>query len=259
MAKDISNFYFTDDDYNTFHKDNATLNTSVIREQRKKVQEKLLDLNRELLYPKILQGGLNLAIHKNPEHITSLSYPCAFNNYRVDWLGIRYGRNSRDIQDLEEIINSLPNYQRTAEDKKLGFQKYACLQVNICYSGIEIGIFHSVPNYAVDRMYMHEHLDDVDLQDKIIAEIKELQGYGYVWNIGNEQENHTFDLDNEKADDFISFYRKYDKDGMWSSMLKHFPRYDEKINNANLLNTCYNIIEQLKPLYELVIWKRGNN
>ena len=44
MAKDISNFYFTDDDYNTFHKDNATLNTSVIREQRKKVQEKLLDL-----------------------------------------------------------------------------------------------------------------------------------------------------------------------------------------------------------------------
>ena len=46
---------------------------------------------------------------------------------------------------------------------------------------------------------------------------------------------------------------------MWSSMLKHFPRYDEKINNANLLNTCYNIIEQLKPLYELVIWKRGNN
>ena len=54
MAKDISNFYFTDDDYNTFHKDNATLNTSVIREQRKKVQEKLLDLNRELLYPKIL-------------------------------------------------------------------------------------------------------------------------------------------------------------------------------------------------------------
>ena len=115
------------------------------------------------------------------------------------------------------------------------------------------------PNYAVDRMYMHEHLDDVDLQDKIIAEIKELQGYGYVWNIGNEQENHTFDLDNEKAEDFISFYRKYDKDGMWSSMLKHFPRYDEKINNANLLNTCYNIIEQLKPLYELVIWKRGNN
>ena len=121
MAKDISNFYFTDDDYNTFHKDNATLNTSVIREQRKKVQEKLFDLNRELLYPKILQGGLNLATHKSPKHITSLTFPYIFNNYRVDWLGIRYGRNSRDIQDLEEIINSLPNYQRTAEDKKLGF------------------------------------------------------------------------------------------------------------------------------------------
>ena len=26
----------------------------------------------------------------------------------------------------------------------------------------------------------------------------------------------------------------------------------------NLTQTCYDIIEQLKPLYELVIWKRGN-
>lgn len=257
MLKDISLLYFTDDDYDVFHKDNASLNTSVIRDARKRVQEKLLTFHRDILYPKILSEGLNLAVHKNPEHITSLIYPCDYNRYRVDWLGIRYGRNAKDIKELDEILSNLPNNERSINDQKVGFQKYACLQVNICYTGLEVGIFHSVPHQAIDRMYMHEHIDDTDLQDKIIEELKKLKGYGYVWNIGNEQENHTFNLDAEKAEDFISFYKSNDREGMWSSMLKSFPRYDENLTEKNLAQTCYDIIEQLKPLYELVIWKRG--
>lgn len=257
MIKDIDDLYFTDEDFDVFEPAKATLNTSDIRDRRKLVQQKLLEFNEQDLYPLINAHNLNLKVHNKPEHITSLAYPCFWNNYRVDWLGIRYGRNSRDIAQLEEIMNTLPNYQRTAEDKKLGFQKYACLQVNVCYSGLEVGIFHSVPNFAVDRMYMHEHLGESQLQTAIINEIKKLKGYGYVWTIGNQYENHVYDLDIEKAEDFIQFYNSYDRDGMWSSMLKHFPRYDDKIDKNHITETCYSIIEQLKPLYELIIWKRG--
>lgn len=264
MVKDINDFYFTDEDYETFTKENAVLNTSVIRERRKRVQEKLLDFNRDVLYPKILQGNLNLAIHSNPEHITSLSYPCAFNQYRVDWLGIRYGRNSRDIQELTEIMKMYTSHRerRASEDPKLGFQKYACLQVNVCSTGVEVGIFHSVPNEAVDRTHMQNVVRyDDELQEKIIEELRKIKGYGYIWTIGNSEENHIFDVDSERPEDFIAFYRNYDREGMWSQMLKHFPKYDERITEDKLAETCYDIIEQLKPLYELVIWKRkgGNN
>ena len=255
MIKDINSFYFTDDDYDIFSRTNATLNTKDIRDKRLHLQEKLLTLNSEL-YPHILQNNLNLSVHQNPEHITSLAYPCAFNCYRVDWLGIRYGRNARDIRDLEKVINNIPNYQKTAEDKRLGFQKYACLQVNVCYSGVEIGIFHSVPNFAVDRLYMHEHLHDKELQQKILNEIKKLKGYGYKWQISNQDYTYTFDLDADNVSNFIDFYKSCDKQGCWSSMLKHFPRYDEKINKYNIIDTALEIMTDLKPLYELVIWKR---
>lgn len=255
MIKNINDFYFTNDEYDIFSKENASLGTKEIQERRNRLQEKLLQLNSEL-YPLILQNNLNLSTHKSSEHITSLAYPCFFNRYRVDWLGIRYGRNARDIQDLEEVINNIPNYQRTREDKRLGFQKYACLQVNICYTGVEIGIFHSVPDFAVDRMYMHEHLDNKELQNKIIEEIRKLKGYGYVWEISNEDVVYPFDFDKEDPKDFIKFYKDNDKDGCWSMMLKHFPRYDERINKQNIVNTALEIITDLKPLYELVIWKR---
>lgn len=259
MVKDISNFYFTDEDYDVFHKDKAGLNTREVREKRSLVQEKLLTFNRDSLYPKILQKGLNLATHKSPEHITSLTFPCIFNNYRVDWLGIRYGRNASDIEELQEIMSMGASSGLLGfEDKKYGFQKYACLQVNISYTGLDVGLFHSTPADAVDRMYLSEHIDDMDVQEGIINELRKLKGHGYVWTISNNEFSHSFDIDAERPEDFINFYREYDRNGMWSMMLKHFPRYDERITEDKLAETCYDIIEQLKPLYELVIWKRGN-
>lgn len=260
MVKDINDFYFTNEDYDVFHKDKACLNTREVREQRCNVQDKLLAFNRDILYPKILQGGLNLATHKSAEHITSLAFPCKFNAYRVDWLGIRYGRNARDIEELQEVMRiGARDGLLSSEDKKYGFQKYACLQVNICYTGLEVGLFHSTPEDAVDRMYLTDHIDDMNVQEGIINELRKLKGYGYVWTISNNEFSHSFDIDAERPEDFINFYREHDRKGMWSMMLRHFPRYDERITEDKLVQTCYDIIEQLKPLYELVIWKRGGN
>ena len=45
-------------------------------------------------------------------------------------------------------------------------------------------------------------------------------------------------------------------------MLAHFPRYDSRINKANLVNTILDIFEQLYPIYKLISWdieyKGGN-
>ena len=58
----------------------------------------------------------------------------------------------------------------------------------------------------------------------------------------------------ENAEDYISWYKANDRDVCYSSMLVHFPRYDERINKDNIANTSIEIFEQLYDLYKLLSW-----
>lgn len=248
--KNTNNYYFDELDFNTFEESKVTLNTKDIRDARKRVKGKLLDLNDELLQV-LRQAKLDLHNHSNPNNITSLIQPCEYNHGKVNWLGIRYGRSASAIAELNFGLG------KDEKDEKLGFQKYSCMQVNICYDGVEVGLYHAVPADSVDRWNLHEHIDDTELQTKLINEIRNLQGYGYKWIVSDKIGNrYEFDFDNRKAEEFISFYKEYDKDGCYSSMLMHFPRWDERIQSSNLVMTCYKIIEQLYNLYQLIIWKK---
>lgn len=251
MVKDI-NWYFEDEDYNVFAYDRQTKNGTTEKEDRKIVREKLLELNRKLL-PRITKAGMDLHNHpnskRNPYQITSLIFPCEYNKGHVSWLGIRYGKSEKHL--------NLLNYGLTYDDKddKLGFQKYACMQVDVCYSGVDIGIYHAVPNDALDRAYLH---DNIDVKaDEIIAELEKIRFKGYKWNIWNPliQEEISFDFDNTEPKEFINWYKLNDSVGTYSSMLKHFPRQDERISADNLENTCFKVFSELYDLYQLLSWQ----
>lgn len=263
MVKDINSLYFTDEEYDIFaekYQNERTLYTESIR---KGIQEKLLDLNKNLL-ELIKERKLELFNHSKQQNITSLIFPCVFNKGRVNWLGVRYGKHPADIKELNQSIG------KDERDAKLGFQKHACMQINVGFNGVEIGIFHAVPNDAVDRWYLHEHIEknDTDLIDAINKKLDELKGFGYEWNIwdtnlegvelpdfgGTNLPEKTYRFDVENAEDFITWFSKNDRDGCYSSMLVHFPRYDARVNKDNIENTCIEIFEQLYDLYKLLSW-----
>lgn len=263
MVKDISNFYFTDEEYDIFaekHQNTRTLYTEKIR---KEVQEKLLDLNVDML-KLIRDRKLELFNHSKQQNITSLIFPCVFNKGKVNWLGVRYGKHPADIRELNKTIG------KDEKDIKMGFQKHACMQINVGYNGVDVGIFHAVPNDAVDRWYLHDHINnnDTKLIDAILNQIEGLKGFGFEWNIwdtnlegvelpdfgGSNLPEKVYRFDVENAEDFISWYKANDRDGCYSSMLVHFPRYDERINKDNIANTSIEIFEQLYDLYKLLSW-----
>lgn len=247
MVKNI-NWYFTDDDYNVFERSRQVKNGKEEKEDRCVVQDKLLELNRNLL-PKLYKAGMDLYNHPNKKNITSQTVPCEYNKGHVSWLGVRYGKSEKHL--------SLLNYGLTYADKddKLGFQKYACMQVDVCYSGVDIGIYHAVPNDALDRAYLHENIDNI--ADKIINELNKIRFKGYKWSIWNPviEEEVVFDFDNVDPKDFINWYKQNDKVGTYSSMLVHFPRNDERISADNLEDTCFKIFSELYSLYQLLSWQ----
>lgn len=256
MVKDINNFYFTDEDYDIFASELQQERNKDLEHKRKEVQKKLLDLNDEIL-KEIRNSGLELYNHAKPKNITSLIFPCMYNKGKVTWIGVRYGKHPVDIKELNKFLG------KTETDTKLGFQKHACMQINVGYSGVDIGIFLAVPYGAVDRWYLQEHLrdNDEDMINKINAEIEKIKGYGFEWNIWNTELEDTdkspeaiYKFDVENTEDFISWFKRNDCDGCYSSMLVHFPRYSEKINKDNIVETTVNIFKQLYNLYKTISW-----
>lgn len=264
MVKDINKLYFTDEEYDIFAEKYQNQRTQYTESIRKQVQEKLLSLNKEILKG-IQSNGLELYNHANPKNTTSLTFPCWYNKGKVNWLGVRYGKHPADIQDLNKICGS-----RNSDDPKYAFQKHACMQVNVGYNGVDIGIFHAVPNGAVDRFYLHDHIanNDIQLLNKINAELEKIKGFGYEWNIwdtnlegvdipdfgGSNDPEKVYKFDNENVDNFVDWYIKNDREGCYSSMLVHFPRYDTRVNSDNIVDTVLDIFNQIYPLYKLLSW-----
>lgn len=262
--------YFSMDDFETFRPDVQSLNTKEIRDRRKMVQEKLLILNDDIK-EYIEQEGLEIYTHPKKNHITSLIYPCTYNHNCVDWLGVRYGKAERDILELNKTFDmargfnpgkSSKNCADTNQNTEMQFQKHACIQVDISYDGVDVGIFHAVPWGAVDRMYLRDiiYKEDIDKMSKIQDELNNIKFYGYQWRTYNtmtsdESNKHSiFDFDSDNIADFFKWYQNNDIEGCYSSMMQHFPRYDERISSNNIVDTCKKVIKQVYPLYKAISW-----
>ena len=246
--------FFDTIDYDTFRPEFTQLNTSEIRSRRKRIQDKLLDINADI---KNDMAKLNLFPHWKSENITSLTFPCEFNHGNVGWLGVRYGRSKRAI--------SLLNEGRESNDPFLGFQKYNCFQIDIALDGVDMGIYHSVPNDAVDRMYVREHIDDADFQKNLGMILQNITGYNYTFSVGqpgivsDEWKTHSFNFDayydGDILKEFTKFYKTYVVDGTHSSLLYHYGRNDERIHEKEQIESeFFKHVYRLLNFYKLFSW-----
>lgn len=244
------NQYFKDNEYEVFTEENQKSIKPEVMSTRKIIKDKLLNINDDII-ELIKDENLNLHNHYVSSKLVSSLVPNQFNKGMVNWLGIRLGRSKSELA----LLNfGLPN----DDDDILGFQKYTCIQMDLTKTGYEVGIFHSVPYDGVDRAYTHQRLNtDPEFKHKLVNAIRNLQGYGLVWNIYDTTTFTltTFDIDDRNPEDFIQYYDEFDKEGCYSNLMFHFPKYDERIQEDRIVCTTFQSIKTLYELYSLLKWE----
>ena len=243
--------FFDKKDFDVFSSENMVSNLSNVRKIRKSIKERLLEINEDI------EGKMNdlgLYRHKNKEHIVSWLVPCEFNHGKVNWSGIRYGKHPNVIDEF--------NYY-AGKDDFYGFQKHSCFQIDVCRTGIEMGIFHAVPKDCVDRMYCHQmlELDIEDFKKELCEAIEGIVGYGFVWSVGcdgcGDSCSFSFDdVEENVGEKFIEWYEKYDCEGKFSSLLCHYSRLDDRVESKeDIEKEFFKIVGRLKRLYDVICLK----
>ena len=248
--------FFDKKDFEIFNSDKISSNLSDVREIRKSIKERLLLINEDI---EERMNDMGLYRHKDTEHIVSLLTPCVFNHGKVNWIGIRYGKHP-------DVIDSL-NFNADKNDDIYGFQKHNCFQIDVCRTGIEMGIFHAVPNGSVDRMYCHQMLDreDEGFKRDLCDAIEGIIGYGFVWSIGSDglsmdgfsSSSFSFDdVEGDVGEKFIEWYKKNDCEGRYSSLLCHYSRLDDRVESiVGIEDEIFKVVSRLKRLYDVICWK----
>ena len=235
----LDDYYFKYKDYETFFPRNVSKDEINIRESRIEVREKMLSIHKKI-YKNIKELGIDC--HWRKDNITSLIRPCQYNKGKVDWIGVRYGKQEWEIKTLN----------KGAIDGELGFQKHACIQYAIAANGFEINLFHSVPHDAVDRDELHRKLMNLEDRKKIENELRKLKGHGICWHIDDAK----FYLDKDDISKFYDFYIYNDSEGKLSSLGKFFEPDDINLKDEeSICNLVNEYVSLLIPLYNLVSFR----
>lgn len=235
--KNLHEYYFNQEDYETFNTENSKSEELFIKQRRGEVQRKLLEIHEQIL--PILQK-MGLKCHYNKKNITNSIVLISMNKQQLRWLGVRYWN---DVSKLKIL-----------KDSDVGAAKFSNLQFCLTSNHFQIELFHAVPNDAIDRAYLHNHINQI--QEKIIKELQSIvkKVDGMVWIIQNDQNQIEFDFTKEEVEDFIPFYKENDQEGYFSELSIAFEPNDERIKTKE--GICKLIIETfevLLPLYLTII------
>jgi len=242
----INDYYFKYEDYVVLFPRNQFRNDVNIMSERKKLQSKMLDIH-DLIYKDI--KNLNLNCHWRNTNVTSLIQPCIFNKHNVGWIGVRYGKTKKEIDQLNYGLD---------KDEELGFQKNACLQYCITSSGFEVSLFHAVPYEAIDRDYLHKKLTNENFKNELVTEIKKLKYKKFMWIINNphKEKPDEFDFDKNEAEDFIKFYNNNDIEGTISLLTYYLEPDDIQIKDIqSITKLIVDRVKMLIPIYKLISFR----
>lgn len=243
----LNQFFFEYEDYELFFPRNEGLTTSAMKARRKTVQDKMLELHKQI---KNQMNQLNLHSHWSSKNTTSLIDPSLFNHNKVSWMGVRYGKSKAEIDLLNVGLNHRRNSYGT-DGEYTGFQKHACIQFTISASAFGVSFFFAVPHEAIDRSYIQDFIDrnDQEKLNSIVKQLGKLKGNGFVWTIEDGQTGELideFEFDQRNINDFWEFF-KQDEEGR-ISYCGYFVEPDEPVMKdvKSIINF---IIEKTKLLY----------
>lgn len=244
----IDNKYlFTEEEYNVL-KEPAIYSNNMsddIKEPRQRLRDKILAVCLEV-EQELHDSNIDLHTHWSDRNKVSLIYPCPRNYNKVDWVGVRFGRSGTEIKKLNELLNIDSN-----NDNDYGFLKFQNIQVNVRPYGLEIGLYHSIPQNTFDLGYTIENIDNEEFKTNIIQCIKDLQGLGFVWYCSDSE---PFDLDEHKPEEFIQYYKSNSIYNRYSACSVRIPKWRIDLYKDNLIDTIEFYIEKLLPLYNLTKW-----
>lgn len=204
-----------------------------------KLKEKMIQLH-EKIFPFI--NHFNIYPHKLSEHLTSSVNPNQFNKYYVDWLGVRYGKSPNELDLLNSKI-----YDDDSE--VYGFQKHGCIQFSLFTESFFVGIFHSVPQGAVDRMYLHERLEkDTYFRSELAVEFNKLSGNNICISIANS----SITIHNN-GEEIVQNIINKDQNGFYLSIGKEYKPNAAELFNDTIAEIIISNVELLIPLYNKMI------
>lgn len=232
-------------------------------QRRHNVQRKLHNINVHLI-PKLHKENIDVDLHpsvlKNSRLEFTWDRPVPYNHGKVNWMGTRYGRKS-EVEAFGYNLDGF-SYRDKRDIDKIGFQKFTVFQIGIYDSGVNCGIFHAVPNDSIDRQRMRSLIIDNNWADGLVNILRNLNGHGLVWSISpkyNEQDGdceRKFYFDYQEPEEFVKFYKDYDTDGSYSSLMVWIPKWDSRLLKENFENSCIEIFKLLYPLYEYIKWNK---
>jgi hypothetical protein len=237
LDKPFNGAVFTPEDYEILSSSFSDANHSFIKNQREKIQNKLLSM-----LPYILKycrdNSFDLHPHWNEKYITSLLYPCKYNNFNVNWIGVRLGKTKHEIDQF-----SLPGKYHS--ENEYGFQRHGCFQYTLYNESFWVGIFHAIPINAIDRYYLKQELIKQNFKDELRKIFYSISDKGYYFNIGE----NSYNLSSSNKNDVIEYYKTHDKDGVYCTIGMNILPNDDRLKKENIISTINKTISELYPLF----------
>jgi len=231
--------YFAIDDFNIFDKyskDHDTKNKNTY-DQRNNIKQKLLDLLPEI-EEHISDNNYKLQKHWKKDYVCSSTKPNDRNGLFVDWIGIRLGKTKDEVDAFRDYENK--DYY--------GYYSHACFQFSLFATGFWIGIYHSFSSGSIDRLYMREEMRNKVFSNKLSEVLANQDLKNFIWNFGKNQ----YDFSNYNKNEFLKFYKKYEKENSESFFGILVAPNDERIQSKEIIiSEIKNIMDYTNEIYKI--------
>ncbi|MBR0485155.1 MAG: hypothetical protein IJJ69_10310 [Oscillospiraceae bacterium] len=231
MKKNIPVRFLTAQDYySVFSPAFAKQIDAQTEAKRKNIENKLRQIH-EIVYPQIKPFGY--ACHYRKQNITTSSSPDMYNDFSVDWIGVKYVKGfSEENKDL------------------LPFQKMASLQFGIDEKGFFAGFHFAVAEDAYDRQKLSQHNYSMlkRYKTRIENELRKLTGENYVWEVYGAPDG-KMPIREDTVENFCDWFQKTDKNGFHSGVHQY---QDENLilkEPAVIAGEVRRVMLKLHPLY----------
>ncbi|MFP2994365.1 phospholipase D family protein [Spongiivirga sp. MCCC 1A20706] len=233
----FTNQFFQFEHYNAFTGRKPILDTPETRQERFKVQEKLLELHKKL-YPEIQKRGWDVYEHHMPQHITSSYRHNERASKELDALWLHYGRGEEE----------LAAYQNAYGDNMTSlFHMRLEVLVFKSHLWIELRVGKRDGSYP-DRGYIKEQLKSNKVfTSEYLMLLQELDK-PFTLTIAN-QEVPVHDFEDKEA--LKQFTLQDNPSKYYFRIGREYQPDDKAISNQQIVSTIMKDFEKLYPIYQL--------
>ncbi|KAA2215745.1 phospholipase D family protein [Maribacter flavus] len=238
----LSDYVFTDqffqfEHYNAFTGSKPILDTPEARQERFKVQEKLLDLH-EKLYPEIQKRGWKVYEHHMPQHITSSYWHNERASKELTALWLHYGRSEEELDAYQKAYGDNMTSLFHMRLEVLVFKSHLWIELRV---GKRDG---SHP----DRGYIREQLKSNEVFTSEYFRLLQELDPPFTLTIANEEVPvHDF----EDKEDLKQFTLQDNPGKYYFRIGREYQPDDKAISNQHIVGTIMNDFEKLYPIYQL--------